>query len=156
MKIEDFRVGQLVTNGDFVYRVENIFGPTKTIDVSYNPAYHPANDMNRIDFFDDCSIDLFSADLPVVKEKTHVEKILESVDGILKRGTSFAGFDYHGKRRNVLVGAESCDGYLPWGEYVNRAIVKHNGKFYLCAVEMTDGQMIKNFELSKISNWTVK
>lgn len=84
------------------------------------------------------------------------ERILSDVSEMLKRGTSFACFDYNGKRRHVLIGANVCENYPRWGNLVNRAIVKHNGKTFLVAIDKTDDDTIKNFDIAKIENWMKK
>lgn len=80
---------------------------------------------------------------------TNIEKAIES---ILKGGTRIVSFDYDGKRRNVLIGANEIEAQGPWGEQLNRAIRVNKGRKFLVARVQNDPVQIKAFALDKILN----
>jgi len=89
----------------------------------------------------------------LTEEKNMSNEIENKINQILKRGTRVVSFDYHGKRRNVLVGASQIANDGVWGVQENRAIRKHNGKSYLVGIVNNDhAATVKCFALDKISN----
>jgi len=79
--------------------------------------------------------------------------IEQAIKKILDGGTKIVSFTYDGKARNVLIGANACGTQGVWGEQINRAVRKYNGKKYLVARVMNDkDSCIKCFNLDKIFN----
>ena len=82
---------------------------------------------------------------------------------ILNKGVAFAGFDYHGKRRNVTVGANLMaagfvSGVGNWGKtFTKGSLVEHNQKVFLQGIENNlDGEpQIKRFDLSQVDNFVI-
>lgn len=78
--------------------------------------------------------------------------IEQAIQSILDQGTKIVSFDYHGKRRNVLIGANEISAQGPWGDQLNRAIRVHRGRKYLVARVQNDVVPIKAFPLDLIEN----
>ena len=81
---------------------------------------------------------------------TNIEAKIQS---ILKTGTKFASFRYHGKIRNVLIGQAEAANDGPWGVQRDRAIRENGGQKYLIARPINDDSApFKAFKLSEIEN----
>lgn len=78
--------------------------------------------------------------------------IENAVEKILKKGTRVVSFDYHGRRRNVIVGCSACQKQPTWGNQVNRGIREYRGRKYLVGKPMNDGTPYKVFLLDDIEN----
>lgn len=159
MKIEEARIGQLVCskkNKYCIYRIVGIYGDG-TIDVCVHKGlFSPplTNYYYKRDIWDFYPyVEKFVS--PPVPPPV-AAPILYDVEKMLKRGTSFACFDYHGKHRHVHIGLKDLEDYPNWGEHINRAVVKHNGKKYLICKELSDNGTPKNFNIEEIENWQEK
>lgn len=149
MKISECRVGDVVlTDFDTRYAIEAVYPEQGQILVAHIGTNHRYLIVPEA----------FKSKKELVSEykKTIEDEILCDVEKMLKRGTSFACFDHNDKHRHVLIGTEEAGEYNMWGEHLNRAILEHNGKKYLLAVDLLDDGQIKHFDISKISNWMAK
>ena len=69
-----------------------------------------------------------------------------------KRGAPIFSFRYNGKERNVQIGTRAAENHgRTWGTPVSKSIVRHNGKYYLTAVDHNDSRRVKRFRMDKIS-----
>jgi hypothetical protein len=102
-----------------------------------------------------------------VKNFNPVQIASQVAEVVLNKGTAFAGFDYHGKRRNVTLG-QNLDEFLAdnpaktgWGEsFANAAIVAHDGKLYIQGVENNVngnrvGRALKRFNIEQVGNFVI-
>ena len=87
-----------------------------------------------------------------------LKNIIEKI--IATKGAAIVSFDYHGKKRNGLIGFDSKKkglGPRVWGSHVSSAIVEHEGKLFLSVQtnneETESGHAFKSFDLSKIENF---
>lgn len=78
--------------------------------------------------------------------------IEKSINTILATGTKIVSFDYHGSRRNVLIGAKEIESNGAWGSQLNRAIRENKGEKYLIARVQNDPVRVKAFRLTEIEN----
>lgn len=82
--------------------------------------------------------------------------IRNRIEKLLARGTHIAGFTYHGKPRNVIIGANIPTAGIGngWGARANRAIRTHKGReFLICRVNNEENAYsIKCFDLAQIVN----
>ena len=80
--------------------------------------------------------------------------LTKNISNLLNRGTTVVSFSYGFKRRNVIIGA-NCASALkaPWGKPVNKALVMHNGEFYLFGRVMNSkGSKVRCFKVGEIYN----
>jgi hypothetical protein len=81
-------------------------------------------------------------------------------DIVTNKGTCFAGFDYHGKRRNLTLGANLANRSKQvgnWGESTAKgSLVKHKGEYYLQGLPNNENaNHIKRFKFSDIENLVI-
>jgi hypothetical protein len=153
MKIEDARIGMEVTLAectvDTVWEISAIYKSGK-IDVYHRPSGTDWNGYYAKMFK---PVEKRCILRPVRVDP--VAAILADVEKMLKRGTSFVCYDYHGKHRHCHVGLNELADFPSWGVHRNRAIVDHNGNVYLVCRELSDGWQDKNFNVAEIENWQV-
>ncbi len=74
-----------------------------------------------------------------------------------RRGAPIFSFSYKGKMRNVQINTQAVrDQSRCWGTPISNSVVRHNGNFYLTAVEnnidgVPSGRQVKRFRLDKIT-----
>jgi hypothetical protein len=85
-------------------------------------------------------------------------RLIRECEGIAESGTGIRSFTYHGKRRNVLIGASKCQPEKhSWGELVvHRSVLFYRGNLYLVAVDNNDARMVKRWKFSDIEDFGFK
>lgn len=81
--------------------------------------------------------------------------VIAAINAALCKGTRILAFEYHGKTRNVLVGAKWMQAPVRWGHKINRALIQHNGETYLHAQvhnESGSPKIAKIFNVKDIQN----
>lgn len=76
------------------------------------------------------------------------KSLVKKIRAIEKLGTRVASFTYHGKKRNVIVGASTVNG--PEGRSLAKS---RDGNYYLVPRVMNDAISVKAFSLDKISDF---
>lgn len=91
--------------------------------------------------------------------KTDIANLISNI--VESKGTCFAGFDYHGKRRNLTLGANLRDKTKQvgnWGKSIAKgSLIQHNGEYYLQGLPNNEdvSPKIKRFKFSDIQNLVV-
>lgn len=89
------------------------------------------------------------------KQTMNAASVIAAINAALCKGTRILAFEYHGKTRNVLVGAKWMESPVRWGVKVNRALIQHNGETYLHAQvhnESGSPKIAKIFNVKEIEN----
>ena len=153
MKIQDIRIGMEVKssgNSYCTYFVGQI-GPGDNVRVKFDKRSQGWGTVSN----SESTYLVFPSQLSPVKAtrkaKVPAAPSIESrILKILEKGTRIVRFEYNGKLRNVLIGKNIDE--PRWGKVENRAILSHNGRKYLLAVDNNDAHTVKNFALDNIQN----
>jgi hypothetical protein len=87
-----------------------------------------------------------------------IKNITKAVNAIATKGTRVVSFEYNGRTRNAIVGANLPNGGPSWAESVTgRSLVKHeNGHSYLIPRMMNEPVKYKAFDVKKIKKFSFK
>ena len=79
-----------------------------------------------------------------------ISTLVKKLEAIEKMGTRVASFTYHGKRRNVIVGANTLSGIPSEGRSFTKS---QDGNYYLVPRVMNDTIPHKAFRLDRITDF---
>jgi len=93
------------------------------------------------------------------RKATQLASVISDI--VINKGTCFAGFMYHGKRRNLTLGARlgnRVSGGGNWGSsYANGSLVEHNGNLYLQGIPNNEDNapVVKRFKLDEVEDFVM-